>query len=33
MGKVVLYSSVSVDGFIADHGRPARPAVRLAVQR
>ena len=33
MGKVVLYSTVSVDGFIADETRPARPAVRLAVQR
>ncbi|GAA3278067.1 hypothetical protein GCM10020218_027700 [Dactylosporangium vinaceum] len=29
MGKVVMYSSVSVDGFIADDDDRPGPAVRL----
>ena len=33
MGKVVMYSSVSVDGFVADENDAARTAVRLVVQR
>lgn len=33
MGKVVMYSSVSVDGFVADENDQPVPPVRLVVQR
>ena len=33
MGKVVMYSSVSVDGFIADENDQPGTAVRLVAQR
>ena len=32
VGKVVMYASVSVDGFVADEN-DQRTAVRLVVQR
>ena len=33
MGNVVMYSSVSVDGFIADENDQPGPPVRLVDQR
>ena len=33
MGKVVMYGSVSVDGFIADEHDQPGPPVRLVAQR
>ena len=33
MGKVVMYASVSVDGFIADENDQPGPLFELVVQR